>query len=254
MVLLAHPHDYVQLFLYAAMFGAIGGVAYALLQVRREDTGFLEVPWYRDGRLGLGFLASMIVGAIAAIAVSYFFTPEVLVKVTVNGKEVVQTNWQVVKVIPLSIIVGSAGGAFLDAMRGRVLAQLNAQKIAATQAAGKAAVEQIAQAAKTSASATLAAASSHIATSADRAIYGAALETPYPLVEGLLSLNLDSDTETQIKGLLDSHPRATGTEERFASVQGAIESAFQSGAQDASSAIDEHVLVALKSIDDAAAF
>ena len=245
MVLLAHPHDYVHLFLYSASFGAVGGLAYALLQVSSADSGFLALPWIHRGRVGLGFFASVIVGAIAAMAVSYFFTPEALVKATVNGKQVIQTKWQIVKVIPLSIIVGSAGGAFLDAMRGRVLAELNAQKVVATQAAGKTAVKQIAEAAKTSATATVAAVSDNIGTALEAAVE----KTPPSLADGLQELQADGATGDQIKKLLNEHPSA-GIEEHPAEIGDLISSAIEKGSTDA--AIEKHLDLALASIDEAA--
>src|SRR5712691_3999283 len=131
MVSLSSPHDYVILFLLAGGFGAIGGLAYELTQVRQGETGTVELPWPQSWRnFDLGFVGSMIVGAVAAVAISYFFTPEVQVKTTVNGIDQVATKWQIVKVIPLSLIVGSAGPAFLEAMKGRALGALNAQKVA----------------------------------------------------------------------------------------------------------------------------
>jgi hypothetical protein len=141
--------DYVWLFVVAGCFGAVGGFAYELLQVRSRQTGTLELP-HRQARaqfVDIGFIASLVLGAIAAIAISYFFTPEVLVKSGPVGNEVITTKWQIVKVVPLSIIVGSAGGAFLTAMQARALAQINEQKAQKAVAVGKATVEQVGAAA-----------------------------------------------------------------------------------------------------------
>jgi predicted outer membrane lipoprotein len=152
MITLEGARDYVWLFLIAGAFGAIGGLAYELLQVRVRHTGTLEAPAkLRDRFYDLGFIASMLLGAIAAVAISYFFTPEVLVKTTEKGAEVIRTKWQVVKVVPLSIIVGSAGGAFLGAMQARVLAEVNKREAIATKAASKTAVTQLAEASKAAA-------------------------------------------------------------------------------------------------------
>src|SRR5260221_5171148 len=149
MITLSAAHDYVVLFAFAGLFGAIGGIAYELTQTRSKQTGMIELPGFHGKRfIDLGVLSSMILGAIAAVAVSYFFTPEMQVKSVVNGVSTIQTKWQIVKVIPLSLIVGSAGGAFLEAMRSRVLSQLNAQKVAGTQAASNGQVDQLANIAK----------------------------------------------------------------------------------------------------------
>jgi hypothetical protein len=149
MITLSTAHDYIILFAFAGLFGAIGGIAYELTRTHSKETGMIELPGFRGKRLvELGFISSMLLGGIAAVAVSYFFTPEVQVKSIVNGVSTIQTKWQIVKVIPLSLIVGSAGGAFLEAMRSRVLGQLNAQKVAGTQAASNGQVEQLANIAK----------------------------------------------------------------------------------------------------------
>ena len=50
MITLSSPHDYVHLFLWAALFGAVGGLAFELLQVRSGDTGSIELPWTRGAR------------------------------------------------------------------------------------------------------------------------------------------------------------------------------------------------------------
>lgn len=150
MVTLSTAHDYVVLFALAGLFGAVGGMAYELTLTRKKRTGTLQFPAFdRWHLLELGFVSSMFLGAVAAVAISYFFTPEVQVKTVVNGTAVIQTKWQIVKVIPLSLIVGSSGGAFLEAMRSRVLGQLNAQKVTTTQNAAKAAVVQVGRMAKT---------------------------------------------------------------------------------------------------------
>jgi hypothetical protein len=149
MVTLSGAHDYVVLFAIAALFGAVGGLAYELLQTRAKETGSIELPWARGWRyIHLGVISNLLLGAVAAVAISYFFTPELQVKETVNGVTTVVTKWQIVKVVPLSLIVGSAGGAFLEAMKSRLLGELNAQKIVATQAAARAGATQVALAGK----------------------------------------------------------------------------------------------------------
>jgi hypothetical protein len=127
MVTLDTAFDYAWMFLVAATLGAIGGLAYELLLVRRGDTGSLELPRRKgDNRFyDLGFFASMLLGAVAAVAVSYFFTPEV--QVVENSEPV--TKWEIAKLVPLSLLVGSAGGAFLSAMQARVLATVNETKL-----------------------------------------------------------------------------------------------------------------------------
>ena len=152
MIALTSAHDYVVLFAVAALAGAVGGLAFELLQVRGKEAGTIELPWASGWRtIHLGVVSSVFLGAVAAVAISYFFTPEVQVKETVAGVTQIVTKWQIVKVVPLSLIAGSAGGAFLQAMRGRLLGELNAQKVALTAAAGKAAAVQVALAGRAAA-------------------------------------------------------------------------------------------------------
>jgi hypothetical protein len=252
MVRLSSPHDYVHLFIWAAVFGAVGGLAYELLQVRSGDTGSLELPGKRGARyLDIGFLASLIVGAIAAIAISYFFTPEVLVKETVNGSPAVITKWQIVKVIPLSILVGSAGGAFLDAMRKRVMGQLTSQKLAATQGAAETAVNQLAEAAKTANKGALATTRTQIMAEADKAIGAATEEIPAPVAEQLKAAAVGTAQEQQVATLLDARA-ATAQETRVEAVRDQVESAVQRTAESTSQEIDAHKDAALDSINKAA--
>jgi hypothetical protein len=144
-VALDKPIDYLWMFLVAAGLGAVGGIAYELLQMRRGDSGALEIP-RRRGRyfLDLGFVSSMILGAVAAVAISYFFTPEI--QVIERGQTA--TKWQIARLVPLSLIVGSAGGAFLSAMQARL--KLDTTRRIATQQfdeIGKAAKSQVTNAA-----------------------------------------------------------------------------------------------------------
>ncbi|HVN60015.1 MAG TPA: hypothetical protein VMT59_02055 [Gaiellaceae bacterium] len=258
MVSLSHPHDYVVLFLLAGLFGMLGGLGYELVQVRLGETGSLEKPRRLAAKppstaryWELGFIASMIVGGIAAVAISYFFTPEVMVKTTVSGVDVIQTKWQIVKVIPLSIIVGSGGGAFLDAMRGRVMGQLNAQTIAATKAAGETAVVQVAQAAKTATGTSLAAAGDQIKASAQAAIDLAAKQTPLHVADELLQLQVDDATRLKIGNLVGTGSLPT-YEEQYGAVETAVASGVAHATEETESALDKHVQVALESIEAAA--
>ncbi len=235
MVELSHPHDYVVLFAIAALFGAIGGVAYELVQSRSGSTGSLSLPSLTRWRfLNLGFISSMFLGAVAAVAVSYFFTPEVQVTKVVHHATTIVTEWQIVKVIPLSLIVGSGGGAFLEAMRSRVLSELNAQKVAATQAAGKAAVAQVAQVAKAAAAGQAAGTAGRIVSGGSREIAGAASEVPNPLRENLLQLSPDLRERGRITDMLgaltEPQPIDARADRLSAEVQGALDDATRTAA------------------------
>jgi hypothetical protein len=153
MVTLKDSMDYVWMFLIAGGLGALGGVTYELLQARRGDTaGFLRVPRLRESNhfVDLGFISSLILGAVAAIAISYFFTPEVQV---VEDNAAV-TKWEIVRLVPLSLIVGSAGGAFLGAMQARLLAQANEVKLESQKNVAMSQIEIMGEGAKAQVSST----------------------------------------------------------------------------------------------------
>lgn len=127
--------DYLGLFGLAAVLGGVGGLAYELLQTRRgQTTGWIEVPHNVDrGRFqDWGVLGSVVIGAIAAVAALWVFPPESNAAV-VAGKVVTTTKYDVVKVVGLSLIIGSAGSSFLAALQARALALVKAQEAKQTQ-------------------------------------------------------------------------------------------------------------------------
>jgi hypothetical protein len=135
---------YLGILFVAALFGGIGGLAFELLQTHDKDTGALEQPKmleqggrsYRD----LGWYASVILGAIAAIAVLYVFPPQITVDPTGNEAPAVYYNF--VQLAALSLIVGSAAGGFLSALQARVLATVSEQRAQVAEAVNAATSEQ----------------------------------------------------------------------------------------------------------------
>jgi hypothetical protein len=201
MVDLESVRDYVWLLIVAAAFGAVGGLAYELLLTRGSESGGLERPGEREGLSSfydLGFLGSMFLGAAAAIAVSYFFTPEVQVKVEQNGTEEIKTKWQIVKVVPLSLIVGSAGGAFLSAMQARVLARVKEQEARTARAL----TEQVATGSKEVATIATAAAVEKVEAEAKQAVQIAAQTTPPELAQRLETIASGAANESEIRDAL----------------------------------------------------
>lgn len=149
MVTLDGPLDYVWMLLIAAGVGLIGGLVFELLQERRGEIGALELPGRQHDRrfLRVGFFGNLLVGAAAAVAAIYFFPQEVLVKVDIGGVEEIQTRWQIAKLVPLSLIVGSAGPAFLVLGQGMLLAVAAQQRLRTTQDVATTVTEQVARAA-----------------------------------------------------------------------------------------------------------
>lgn len=129
MVELKETIDYLWLFLLAAGLGAIGGLAFELMQTRLGETGLLEFPSRRGAFRDLGFWASVLIGAIAAVASLWVFPPEVHTTVTQGGRSTTTTTeYDLIKVVGLSLIVGSAGSSFLSALQARALAKVKAQE------------------------------------------------------------------------------------------------------------------------------
>jgi hypothetical protein len=122
--------DYLGLFCLAGLLGAIGGLAYELMQARRGQAGWVELPRpvqrgrYRDW----GVWANLTIGAIAALAALWVFPPEVKTTIDAAGKSTSTTEYDVIKVVGLSLIIGSAGSSFLAAMQARALALVKDQE------------------------------------------------------------------------------------------------------------------------------
>jgi hypothetical protein len=149
-IALTETIDYVYMLLVAAGVGAIGGLGAELVLARTEGTGILSLPGStKDKTLWrLGFPASLIVGAIAAVAVLYFFPPVIEKVVTgANGSPETASQYDLAKLVPLALIVGSAGPAFLTAAQSGLMSALNAQKAGATADSAKAVVTQVADSA-----------------------------------------------------------------------------------------------------------
>jgi hypothetical protein len=136
--------DYVLLYGLASVLGALGGLAFELMQTRRGATGTLEW-WHASGKhfFDIGFVASLFIGAAAAAAALWLVPPEVT-RVVTGGKTVTTREWDVVKVVSLSIIIGSAGGSFLTALQARALAMVKDQQAKATTQVANAQLERVA--------------------------------------------------------------------------------------------------------------
>jgi hypothetical protein len=255
-VTLSSAHDYVVLFAVAAAFGGLGGIAYELAQTRASsDTGALELPWFRGWRyFDLGFISSVILGAVAAVAISYFFTPEQQVAETVKGASVVVTKWQIVKVVPLSLIVGSAGGAFLEAMRARITSQLNAQAVVATQTVANQAVDQLTQAANATVTEKLAAASSQLLAAASGEIGKARASVPAPLVARVQAprAGISEFDPELLREITEGFAVEPPLEEQVSRVSQVLSDAVAQASQETSDTLDSHRQAAHSAIDAAA--
>jgi hypothetical protein len=171
---LVEDSDYVSMILLAAGVGAIGGLGAELLLKRAENTGTLDIPGKLKGTrfVDIGFPASLIIGAIAAVAILYFFPP--VIETVTSGEDgaapETTREYDLVKLVALSLIVGSAGPAFLSTAQSRVMSALNAQRAGAAVETGKAQVDQVAESAKAAIPGAVQSAISEHLPSADAAV------------------------------------------------------------------------------------
>jgi len=145
MIQLTDVSSYVRMLIVTAAMGAIGGLISELIQTRRRNTGTLELPGrLKQSRLlDLGFFASALVGAVAALAVLYFFPPDIRVELlAADGTSHTKSHYELIRLIALALIVGSAGSSFLTSMQARILAALNAQKLDTVTTAAKREIER----------------------------------------------------------------------------------------------------------------
>ena len=196
MIELSSTSDYIYMLLVAAGVGAIGGLGAELILNRGGSTGILSLPHAdrANGMVTLGFPASLIVGAIAAVAALYFFTPVVERVVTTAAGVPAQkvSEYNLAKLVPLALIVGSAGPAFLGSLQARLMSALNAQKAGAAAGAAKVQVDQIA------ASAT-AAVTDAVQTALSQHLPGTTADIAKEVAESAAS-SLQSTLEPQVEG------------------------------------------------------
>lgn len=151
MIILESTWDYVWMLATIAGAGIFGGLLYELLQVRSSESGAIELPGRRADKrfLDLGFGASLVTGAGAALGVAFFFRPDVQGTVeTATGAQTLVMQWEIVRVVALSIIVGSAGGAFLTALQARVRALLDQKDADVAKALATVGAQRVADSAK----------------------------------------------------------------------------------------------------------
>jgi len=150
MIQLEDGADFALLFTLAAIFGAIGGFVYDLLQTRSGgDTGAIELPTALSSRYhDWGVFASVIVGAVAAVAAIWLFPP--LERVTTSAEGITSTvkEYGYDRLIPLSLIIGSAGSSFLTAFQAKALALVKKAEADQTRAVAEAELNAVVEEAR----------------------------------------------------------------------------------------------------------
>jgi hypothetical protein len=129
MVVLDGAWDYLMLFGLATLLGGVGGLAYELTI---GGHGRIEIPHrVEDGLFhDLGVWANVLLGAIVAPAALWVYAPEERTEVPATGAPFTVTEWNLVKVFGVSIIIGSAASAVLAAMQERALALVKVKEAA----------------------------------------------------------------------------------------------------------------------------
>jgi hypothetical protein len=114
MVSLDTTTRWVVMLLVAGGVGMIGGIGAALLEAKAKVAA--KPPDTEHWRLNT--VTCIIVGGIAAVAVIYFFVPvkEVIVE---EGKKP-EAFYELIKLVPLSLIIGSAGTYFLQSFQKQI--------------------------------------------------------------------------------------------------------------------------------------
>jgi len=129
--------SYFGMFAAAIISGAIGGFVFELMPAQAEcHMGLVKIPsrpkgadGSKDSSFDLGFVSNVLLGAVASVAILYFFPPEtqIITKGTDGGTSTSYT-YDLVKLVALSLIVGSAGPGFLSSIQSRLMGALDAQR------------------------------------------------------------------------------------------------------------------------------
>lgn len=236
---LTDGYDYAVMLGVAALCGAFGGFVFELLQRRDGNPGKIELPKRYKGMTplyDLGWLASVIVGAVAAVAILYFFPP--VLNIEANGQAATATlQYDLIKLVALSLITGSAGGSVLSALQARVLAKLNEQKAQSTRAVSETQLLQFGQVAKAETEAAVRSALEEAQTRFEGVLQEAIAETP-PQLNAQLSRS--AVIPEAVKGYLEAHP-PTGPEEKSRKIETMLASAAEEASKSLAERMEERV-------------
>jgi hypothetical protein len=134
MVELNSTGDTVWMLVVTFLVGLLGGVAAAFIEWRKS----CAQPQAKTCNRSWSAVSCVFLGAIAAVAILYFFPPTTT-ETSLSGETV--SSYDLVKLVALALIVGSAGAAFLQAMQTRALALASAERTEATKATATEALE-----------------------------------------------------------------------------------------------------------------
>jgi len=144
MLTLATTGDYVLMVLIAAGSGLIGGLAAELLLSRDGRTGAFELPDWSGGLLDFGGFATLIVGAVAGVAILLVLPANTtVVTTTSDGTSTSAASFDLLRLVATTLVAGSAGGSVLTALQARVTAAINEARVEFVRATGEAEVDRV---------------------------------------------------------------------------------------------------------------
>jgi hypothetical protein len=143
MLTLTTTGDHLLLVVIAAASGLVGGLAAELLLSRDGETGGFELPGRKRGLLDLGGFASLIVGAVAGVAILLVLPASTQVVSTDGEATTTSTGYEVLRLVATSLVAGSAGGSVLTALQARVTSAINAARVEFVRATGEEEVDRV---------------------------------------------------------------------------------------------------------------
>lgn len=148
MLTLETSGDYLLMVLIAAVGGLVGGLAAELLLSRDGQTGAFELPGRRTGLFDLGGFATLVVGAVAGVAILLVLPATATVVTTeADGSTTTAASFDLVRLVATTLVAGSAGGSVLTALQSRVTAAINEARVEFVRATGEEQVDRVRDAA-----------------------------------------------------------------------------------------------------------
>lgn len=143
MLTLETTGDHLLLVLIAAASGLVGGLAAELLLSRDGQTGGFELPGRTRGLLDLGGFASLIVGAVAGVAILLVLPASTQVVTTDGVATTTATGYELLRLVATTVVAGSAGGSVLTALQARVTSAINAARVEFVRSTGQEEVDRV---------------------------------------------------------------------------------------------------------------
>lgn len=125
MIQLDDSQGYLAVFVIAAVFGIIGGLAAEFLLNRDGETGTFELPARKGSAFDFGGFANLFVGGVTGVAILLVFPPATVTIEGANGGAAsVVTGYDPIRLAVTALVAGSAGGSVLTALQARLGAAL----------------------------------------------------------------------------------------------------------------------------------